>query len=71
MSGLSYTIKEIAGIIGDKQMLRHPHQIIHHLLTDSRKITDATSSVFFTLKAKRDAHQFISLLYDAGVKSFV
>lgn len=71
MSELSYTIKEIAGIIKDKQVLHQPDQFIHHLLTDSRKITDATSSIFFTLKAKRDAHQFIPLLYDAGVRSFV
>ncbi|OAQ38202.1 bifunctional UDP-N-acetylmuramoyl-tripeptide:D-alanyl-D-alanine ligase/alanine racemase [Pedobacter psychrophilus] len=71
MKELSYSIQNISEIIGDQDLLRHPHQNIKNLLTDSRKITDASSSIFFTLEGKRDAHQFIDSLYKLGVKSFV
>ncbi len=71
MKELSYTIQNISEIIGDQDLLRHPHQIIKNLLTDSRKITDASNSLFFTLEGKRDAHQFIDSLYKLGIQSFV
>jgi alanine racemase len=71
MKEISYTIQIISEIIGDKSLLNYPHQSIKNLLTDSRKITDASSSLFFALEGKRDAHQFIENLYNLGVRSFV
>jgi alanine racemase len=71
MKEISYTIQIISEIIGDKSLLNYPHQSIKNLLTDSRKITDATTSLFFALEGKRDAHQFIENLYNLGVRSFV
>src|SRR5262249_31473053 len=45
---------------------------IEHLLLDSRKIYSPATSLFFALKGpRRDGHQFISELYDKGVKNFV
>lgn len=71
MKELSYTVQNISEIIGDKDLLNNPYQNVENLLTDSRKITDAPSSLFFALEGKRDAHQFIENLYKLGVKSFV
>ncbi|WP_304062344.1 bifunctional UDP-N-acetylmuramoyl-tripeptide:D-alanyl-D-alanine ligase/alanine racemase [Pedobacter glucosidilyticus] len=72
MNSEIYSIQEIASLIGEgDNHLDQPHQIIHHILTDSRKVTDASSSVFFVLKGSKDAHQFIPTLYQAGVKAFI
>ncbi|WP_017258603.1 bifunctional UDP-N-acetylmuramoyl-tripeptide:D-alanyl-D-alanine ligase/alanine racemase [Pedobacter arcticus] len=71
MSQFSFTAKELSEIVGFKSLLNNPQQIIQHLLTDSRKITDARNSVFFTLKGTKDAHQYINALYKLGVNSFI
>ncbi len=71
MSQFSFKAEELSKITGIKSMLNSPQQVIKHLLTDSRKITDAKNSVFFTLKGTRDAHQYISPLYKLGVNTFI
>ncbi|WP_317131527.1 Mur ligase family protein [Pedobacter aquae] len=71
MNSEIYSIQEIATLIGEQCVLVHPNQIIHTILTDSRKVSDAHSSVFFVLKGRKDAHQFIPALYKAGVRAFV
>jgi alanine racemase len=71
MNSEIYSIQEIATLIGEQSVLVHPNQIIHTILTDSRKVSDAHSSVFFVLKGRKDAHQFIPALYKAGVRAFV
>ncbi len=67
----SYTINEVASIIADKVLINFPEQLISHLLSDSRKISTPESSLFFTLKGRRDAHLFIPQLYKQGVRCFV
>ncbi|TKB97868.1 bifunctional UDP-N-acetylmuramoyl-tripeptide:D-alanyl-D-alanine ligase/alanine racemase [Pedobacter cryophilus] len=71
MSQIAYQIQDLSKIIADKLVLPHPDQIIRHILTDSRKVSEASSSVFFALKARRDAHQYIPQLYEIGLRSFV
>lgn len=71
MSQFSFTAEEISKIVAFKSILNNPQQVINHLLTDSRKITDATKSVFFTLSGTRDAHQYIDMLYKEGVRTFI
>ena len=71
MSQFSFTAQELSKIVAIKSLLNSPQQVIKHLLTDSRKITDAKNSVFFTLKGTRDAHQYISSLYNLGVNNFI
>lgn len=71
MSQFSFTAEELSTIVALKSVLNIPQQVIRHLLTDSRKITDAKNSVFFTLKGTKDAHQYISKLYKEGVNTFI
>lgn len=45
---------------------------IEHLLTDSRKLTYTSTSVFFPLvTSRRNAHDFLKEVYQAGVRCFV
>ncbi|HMR83380.1 MAG TPA: UDP-N-acetylmuramoyl-tripeptide--D-alanyl-D-alanine ligase [Niabella sp.] len=66
-----FTLKEIASILhSGKQKL--PNVVITTLLTDSRKVAHTKSSLFFALPGpRRDGHQFIPELYNAGVRYFV
>ena len=67
----NYNVKDISEIIALNAVLRDPDQLIAHLLTDSRKIFDPSTTIFFALNAKRDAHQYIAPLYEIGVRCFV
>lgn len=71
MSQIAYQIQDLSIIIADRLVLPHPEQIIRHILTDSRKVSEASSSIFFALNARRDAHQYIPQLYEIGLRSFV
>ncbi len=44
---------------------------IKHLLTDSRKVTDAKHTMFFALPGKVDAHVYVADLYQKGCRNFV
>jgi alanine racemase len=41
------------------------------LLTDSRRITNASDALFFALSGRRNGHEFIAEAYAAGVRNFV
>ena len=71
MVQLSYQVEGFSKIIASKEVLNYPEQVILHLLTDSRKISDPATAVFFVLKGNRDAHQYIPQLYEKGVRCFV
>ncbi|HTN22109.1 MAG TPA: bifunctional UDP-N-acetylmuramoyl-tripeptide:D-alanyl-D-alanine ligase/alanine racemase [Pelobium sp.] len=71
MSQFSFTAEKLSKMVAFKSVLNSPKQVIKHLLTDSRKITDAKNSVFFTLKGTRDAHQYIVALNKLGVNTFI
>jgi alanine racemase len=46
--------------------------VIEHLLIDSRKIVFPQTSLFFAISGpRRDGHQFISEVYERGVRNFV
>ena len=48
------------------------HPGIVHLVTDSRKLVVAAPSLFFAIKGdRRDGHDFLAELYEAGVRNFV
>lgn len=66
-----YTAKYFSEIIVGKADLKLPNQWIKHLLTDSRKISDPSTSAFFALKASRDGHQYVDELYKSGLRCFV
>ena len=60
-------------MIGGRFLQRNViHRHIEHLLTDSRKIVNAGTSLFFAIKGdRRDGHDFIPDLYASGVRNFV
>ena len=66
-----YEIKEIASILGlSPKNLNYAE--ITTLLTDSRKITNPSNTLFFALESKNnDAHNYITELYNLGVRNFV
>ncbi|WP_419803309.1 bifunctional UDP-N-acetylmuramoyl-tripeptide:D-alanyl-D-alanine ligase/alanine racemase [Mucilaginibacter sp.] len=65
-----YQITQISKILGAKNSIRHEIEI-GHLLTDSRKISKAETTLFFALNGTRNGHDFIPELYAAGVFNFV
>jgi len=68
---MKYDIKTIASILGQHQNKYFPAEI-SVLLTDSRKLSKPTETLFFALTSKNnDAHNYINELYDAGVRNFV
>ncbi|MBA3649370.1 MAG: bifunctional UDP-N-acetylmuramoyl-tripeptide:D-alanyl-D-alanine ligase/alanine racemase [Chitinophagales bacterium] len=67
-----YKPEQLANIVKGKLIQRFSSAIIEHIVLDSRKLIYPAQSVFFALKgARRDGHQFITDLYDRGVKTFI
>lgn len=71
MAEHNYTISQIANLVGNQNFLSQPDQIIVNLLTDSRKVINASHSLFFALKGRKNSHQYIQNLYQQGVRDFV
>ena len=68
----SYSIEKISTIVQGKLQAGSPNAIIDSLLTDSRKVVHAATSLFFALPGpRRDGHRFIPELYTRGIKNFV
>lgn len=65
-----YFLSAIAQILGAKRSIVRD-VVIEHLLTDSRRISNAPATLFFALEGRRNGHDFIPELYAAGVFSFV
>jgi len=69
---MEYKIAHIASIVGGKLVHVNVDAAIEHLLIDSRRLYSPGTSLFFALKGpRRDGHQFISELYQRGVRNFV
>ena len=68
---MQYTIQQIGSILGVPVSGQQADKV-SILLTDSRKLTLPTETLFFALETKNnDAHVFIGELYDKGVRNFV
>lgn len=68
---MTYTLADIINIIGAVANEK-PAQPVEHLLIDSRKIVFPSTSLFFALPGpRRDGHDFISEVYQRGVRAFV
>jgi alanine racemase len=65
-----YPIKEIQQIIGAGGDIE-TDSIINTLLTDSRRISNASNGLFFALSGRRNGHEFVAEAYAAGVRNFV
>lgn len=66
-----YTAAQLVHIWECKSSIVNPNSNIQWLLIDSRKVIHASASLFFVLKGKQDAHQYIPDLYEQGVRNFV
>ncbi|MXV52300.1 bifunctional UDP-N-acetylmuramoyl-tripeptide:D-alanyl-D-alanine ligase/alanine racemase [Pedobacter sp. HMF7647] len=71
MSHKLYTIQEIQAIIHADGVINHPETSIRTLSIDSRKLTDMEHALFFALKGRRNSHDFITDIYESGIRSFV
>ncbi len=65
-----YPLTKISEILGAKNSITKDITI-EHLLTDSRRITNASTTLFFALEGRRNGHDFIPELFAAGVLNFV
>lgn len=69
---MDYGIKEIAECVHPVRVLLRNEQQIKHILTDSRSLTEAESTLFFALRTLTgDGHRYIKALYEHDVRAFV
>lgn len=69
---MSYSIKNIAGLISENAILPCASRSIDYLLIDSRRLAFPSLTLFFALQTSRkNGEEFIEELYRAGVRSFV
>lgn len=71
MNHLLYSVSELQEAMQAEVYSNSPQATIRTLLTDSRKLTDSAYALFFALKQRRNGHDFIPDVYQAGVRSFV
>jgi alanine racemase len=68
---MTYTTQKIASILG-VSLSQADSGEISILLTDSRKLSYPSETLFFALETKNnDAHEFVKELYESGVRNFV
>jgi alanine racemase len=69
---MSYTISQIAEIIGGEANITEPKHIIDTLSIDSRRIIDLSSTLFFAISGPRnDGHAYLTELQHLGLNCFV
>ena len=73
MNETTYSISQIAVVTGGQLILNCPEQSeIRDLLTDSRRVLQSESALFFAIKGERhDGHKFIADLFNQGVRNFI
>ena len=69
---MSYSVQQIANIIHASVNINYSCHI-NYLLTDTRQVIDADSSLFFALGTHptRNGHHYIPIAYNTGIKNFV
>lgn len=68
---MHYSIEKVATLIGARRYGSAPAEI-DWLLTDSRSLAFAETTLFFALKTRvGDGHKYIHTLYNRGVRNFV
>ena len=69
---MNYNIDNINKIINGDLVAEGARGTIVHLLTDSRKLIFPAKTLFFAIVTnRRDGHEFITPLYEQGVRNFV
>ncbi|AMM51063.1 alanine racemase [Rufibacter sp. DG15C] len=66
------TLQEISQATGGYVVQWAQLYPVQHLLTDSRKLVNAATSVFFAIRGDfHDGHDYVASLYEQGVRQFV
>ncbi len=70
---MNYTVSQISSIInGTTHGNGNSESVIKILLIDSRKISNAETSLFFALKGERhNGHDYVADLYENGIRNFI
>lgn len=71
MNQMLYPAKVLAELLDTKAVIANPASEIRTLITDSRKVADTQHALFFALQGRRDGHQFLKDVYQAGVHNLV
>lgn len=72
MKNVVYTMLDIANIVGAVwKNISNTSTEIETLCYDSRKLANHRHAVFFALSGRRDGHQYIQDVYQAGIRNFV
>ncbi|MCB0510418.1 MAG: bifunctional UDP-N-acetylmuramoyl-tripeptide:D-alanyl-D-alanine ligase/alanine racemase [Chitinophagales bacterium] len=67
-----YTISEIQKVLKGTWTLANPNSEIVHILQDSRKLVEPSTTLFFAIVGERlDGHEYLAELYDKGLRNFV
>ena len=67
-----YTIAAIEKVIVGDWMISNPKAKLDILLQDSRKLENASSTLFFAIKGEKlNGHDYIEEMYQKGVRNFV
>jgi len=67
----TYTVEKIAQVLRAEVHIQCENTAIQHLVTDSRSILLAESSLFFAISSHRDGHQFLEDAHQKGIRNFV
>ena len=70
MQSKGYLVSAIKAIIRAEGVIDQD-QMITTLATDSRRITNAQSALFFALNGRRSGNDFVAEAYAAGIRNFV
>lgn len=70
---MNYTIAIVASVVNGEIIGKESHALLfRNLLIDSRKLTNAETTLFFAIKGDRhDGHDYLRDLYEKGVRCFV
>lgn len=67
-----YTAKDISVILSAHALLSDPGSVVENLVTDSRRISFPSTTLFFALQTnRRDGHAFVKEVYERGVRNFI
>jgi alanine racemase len=67
-----YSIKKICEVVKGNFIQQHAEDLIDNLIYDSRRVLQASSSLFFALRSEHnDGHKYLRNAYKKGVRNFV
>ncbi len=72
METKGYSPEQLAKIVKGKLIQKAADNYVEHIVLDSRKVNYSAHAVFFALKGiRRDGHQYITELYQKGIRNFI